>query len=139
MSSRTPVKRGGDSCGGWLALHGQGNSVDPLGLDFEAPDGLEHQLLTLPVREGTALGWLELAVSVEVALQGIPTGIIFASHVEGQAGVAEAVQTLKRITGDGEVEGHWALGARALRFDVGSDVSPSDVSPSDELVARSFF
>lgn len=76
-------------------------------------------MLTFPVREGTALGWLELVVSVEVALQGIPTGVIFAPHVEGQADVAEAVQTLKRTTADGEVEGYWALGARALQFDVG--------------------
>ena len=41
--------------------------MDPLDLDFEAPDGLEHQLLTFPVREGTALGWLELVCRCGVA------------------------------------------------------------------------
>jgi len=94
------------------------DSTDPRCVTFKVREAIERELPTSDVGEWAALAGLKLMVPVEVALQRKLTAEDVLSFMQGQRGVAKAVQTLERLALEWELTLKWRVRFRAFRFDI---------------------
>jgi len=94
------------------------DSMDPRCVTFKVHEAIERELPTSDVGEWAALAGLKLVVPVEVALQRKLTAEDVLSFMQGQRGVAKAVQTLERPALEWELTSKWRAGFQAFRFDI---------------------
>ena len=92
--------------------------MDPRCVTFKVHEAFERELPTSDIGEWAALARLKLMVPVEVALQRMLTAEDVLSFMQGQCGVAKAVQTLERPALEWELTLKWRIGFRAFRFDI---------------------
>jgi hypothetical protein len=92
--------------------------MDPRCVAFKVHEAIERELPTSDVEEWAALAGLKLMVPVEVALQRKLTAEDVLSFMQGQRGVAKAVQTLERLALEWKLTSKWRVEFRAFRFDI---------------------
>jgi len=92
--------------------------MDPRCVAFKVHEAIERELPTSDVGEWAALAGLKLMVSIEVALQRKLIVEDVLSFMQGQRGVAKAVQTLERLALEWKLTSKWRVGFRAFRFDI---------------------